>query len=1139
MKQSTLRHKAGRYTRQVLFPLVTGLVVALLLLGLAFEVDSRAARADEDEPVYWFRISSNGAATVQAVSRDHINAVRPHPGLLLWLDENGNDRWSEASRTLPDQRTPQLLANKMATRVAWSASRGESELHGPGVFSPTRPLDQLTGGEILRGVGEGELLTPVHQQVRLDGRPTLRRVARAKGPPFPAAEYSLWSDNRELGKISFPAGRVELKWQELTDLPAAIQAGLPPGRFALRGGPSGDSRIFQVAEPKVRRQLMADAETWAEVTGGGRDPVYLQLAADALLAARNEDDQPQPFLADLLDLLDEAELQDEKQPARLTRYLRRLRADVESHLRGDSLMGQAAGDAPPNESRPEPGHPRDESSVDDADATGIPVIDQARELLARGQWSDTDDLLRGAVADPDERTASLAALYLAVVSSHSGQANAAQTKQAFRKALQRIPASQDGDAFRARVNYATHLLNRIQDLLYSRNFQAASGEQGPFSAAAAECVEVERLLDEMTQSAMGELDSLPRFAVVNLQQARYSLLLADFLHLLNSALPSTEQFLNGEQSAKRTAQTRLEGFTRIKLDKIPWSEQAAAWELLARCVYRDGDATRAKMWAQRAHSVHLESGSLAGLETAERLWGIAELLEGRQQPNSAAQTATYSSAERHLQAARVLGEILQARFPADAVGTRRAGFFSRRVYVIEQLMELRIEQGRFADALAFCEEAKARTLDQALAGMTHELPTNSPLDQAGDRPQPDAVRLSVAGLLKDWPHDTAAVEYYLTAERPWVFGISARGEVRAYAVRDEQDRPLTSSQLLAKLSPFLQRLDGAALKLLEEARTTGKFDQAWQDELLAFYKILLPAELRESIGKSPRLLIVPHHLLHYFPFAALVVRRDDAPRGPLEMPQPRFLIDEPMELNSSPSLVVWKRLRESSTEPLEEARVLGISEFDAARPLAGVERDLRSFRGALGERVREMLTGRDASESSARTLLPKRGLLFLATHGKNVPDDPLASYLLCHADQEHDGRLTAAEILAGDKGASMVVMSACYSGLAERSPLPGDDLFGLQRAFLQRGAKTVVAGLWDVYDETGVLLMETFFNELAKGQGAPAALAVAQRQFLAQRRAEGAGDPWIHPYFWAVYKSSGSERTRFAPAPAVSKPGSP
>jgi CHAT domain-containing protein len=55
--------------------------------------------------------------------------------------------------------------------------------------------------------------------------------------------------------------------------------------------------------------------------------------------------------------------------------------------------------------------------------------------------------------------------------------------------------------------------------------------------------------------------------------------------------------------------------------------------------------------------------------------------------------------------------------------------------------------------------------------------------------------------------------------------------------------------------------------------------------------------------------------------------------------------------------------------------------------------------------------------------------------------------------------------------------------------------------------------------------MKSLFAELLAGKPAAAALAEAQRSFLKERRQGGPSDPWIHPYFWAVYTISGSELT--------------
>jgi CHAT domain-containing protein len=94
--------------------------------------------------------------------------------------------------------------------------------------------------------------------------------------------------------------------------------------------------------------------------------------------------------------------------------------------------------------------------------------------------------------------------------------------------------------------------------------------------------------------------------------------------------------------------------------------------------------------------------------------------------------------------------------------------------------------------------------------------------------------------------------------------------------------------------------------------------------------------------------------------------------------------------------------------------------------------------------------------------------------------------------------------------------------------LPGDDLFGMQRALLRSGARTVVSGLWDVYDGTGPELMQEFFRQLSAGRPVPTALANSQRALLNRLRTSPQVEPWLHPYFWAVYTSAGDDRTHLA-----------
>ncbi|MCL2744663.1 MAG: CHAT domain-containing protein [Planctomycetaceae bacterium] len=51
--------------------------------------------------------------------------------------------------------------------------------------------------------------------------------------------------------------------------------------------------------------------------------------------------------------------------------------------------------------------------------------------------------------------------------------------------------------------------------------------------------------------------------------------------------------------------------------------------------------------------------------------------------------------------------------------------------------------------------------------------------------------------------------------------------------------------------------------------------------------------------------------------------------------------------------------------------------------------------------------------------------------------------------QSGDAFFTAYELFSLPMKKDLIVLSACYSGLSDKSPMPGDDLFGIQRMLLQ------------------------------------------------------------------------------------------
>src|SRR5262249_36592442 len=77
-----------------------------------------------------------------------------------------------------------------------------------------------------------------------------------------------------------------------------------------------------------------------------------------------------------------------------------------------------------------------------------------------------------------------------------------------------------------------------------------------------------------------------------------------------------------------------------------------------------------------------------------------------------------------------------------------------------------------------------------------------------------------------------------------------------------------------------------------------------------------------------------------------------------------------------------------------------------------------------------------------------------------------------------------------DLTADLVTLNACTSGVT--SVVAGDELLGLQRAFLYAGAPAVVCTLWEAADFVALLAMDQFYTNLRGGQAPAAALRDAQ-----------------------------------------------
>jgi CHAT domain-containing protein/predicted negative regulator of RcsB-dependent stress response len=320
-----------------------------------------------------------------------------------------------------------------------------------------------------------------------------------------------------------------------------------------------------------------------------------------------------------------------------------------------------------------------------------------------------------------------------------------------------------------------------------------------------------------------------------------------------------------------------------------------------------------------------------------------------------------------------------------------------------------------------------------------------------------------------------------------------------------------------------EKLSGLVKTLRESIFTLGEREK-FNEASTVLYKQLIQPILPHITGKE--LIIVPHDVLHYLPFHALI--GSDG----------RYLIEKyPIYYLSSASLLQFvKEKRKAGRE-----KVLAFGNPDLGDPEKNLE-----YAELEAEEVKNVYPDstvyvkKEASEEKSKSLSPSYDVLHFATHAQLNEDDPLSSAVLLTKGGKEDGRLEVREIFGMDLKANLVVLSGCDTALGKLST--GDELVGLTRAFIYAGTPSVVASLWSVDDSSTAHLMASFYRNL-KTMSKAEALRQAQLELirgeghsdlLARRGVGGIGKlgetpefqspsqnpisiSTSHPYFWAPF----------------------
>ncbi len=251
--------------------------------------------------------------------------------------------------------------------------------------------------------------------------------------------------------------------------------------------------------------------------------------------------------------------------------------------------------------------------------------------------------------------------------------------------------------------------------------------------------------------------------------------------------------------------------------------------------------------------------------------------------------------------------------------------------------------------------------------------------------------------------------------------------------------------------------------------------------------VMAPILQTVSLDRFKTLVIVPHRMMHAFPFAAL--RDEDG-----------VTLQDQFSIVTAPSSATWLKTRtrpESQTS--NTLLALANPAFDPVRrltPLPDAEREIGEIDRLLSKRgwQTETLTKEHASEEAFAENAKAAKIIYLATHGERPDIDALDKHgALLAKGPTSDGVLTAQEIRRHDlTNASLVVLSVCDGGLFRFAP--GDEPLGLVPALLAAGADNVIAALWPIDDAAGRALMTRTMRTILD-QGPAAALTDASKAF--------------------------------------------
>lgn len=392
-------------------------------------------------------------------------------------------------------------------------------------------------------------------------------------------------------------------------------------------------------------------------------------------------------------------------------------------------------------------------------------------------------------------------------------------------------------------------------------------------------------------------------------------------------------------------------------------------------------------------------------------------------------------------------------------------FLSRLNGFYQDYVDALMSQNQPVKALAVADSSRARVLSERFG-------TSLP---------PAAPRLEEEFRAIARKSGSVWLSYWLAPHRSYLW-VTTPKEVRPFTLNS------SLSEIAGLVEEYRGFVEGIRNPLLEENEAGRKL-----------YDILV-APAAEMLQHEKSVIVVPDGPLHQLSFATLPVYGGE---------HGHYWIED-IAVSIAPSFGVFQGQRERPRAALQTLIVGNpVSPNPSFPPLEFAAGEIATVDKHLSPGVTKIVAEEARPEIWKQRNPGSFDIIHFTAHAEANRQSPLDSAIIL--SRGNGFRLFARDIIDVPLRASLVTLSACRSSGARS--YAGEGLVGLTWAFLQAGSRHVVAGLWDVADQSSTLLMDSFYKGIAAGTAPSEALRTAQIELIHTAYAK--------PFYWGPFQCYG------------------